>query len=205
MPIQQVVVSNTFNEFRITTNEVIDLVNGLQDGTANLTANVVSSNTLSVSGDVSFTSTGAMLVPKGTLAEQPATPVAGMLRYNTTTNEFEGYSGANAQWTSVGSGDTVFANNDTTTNTYLYPAFLNATTNAVANIYSSDSKLLYKPSTGELKANVVRAQNGLIVNDTTISEDYTIETGTNALSVGPITVAAGATVTVSGGQRWVVI
>ena len=45
----------------------------------------------------------------------------------------------------------------------------------------------------------------LIVNDTTAIENYTVATGNNALSVGPVTVASGITITVSSGQRWVVI
>ena len=51
------------------------------------------------------------------------------------------------------------------------------------------------------------AQGGgaLIVNTTTVTTSYTVPTGSNAFSVGPITVASGQTVTVSSGQRWVVI
>lgn len=42
-------------------------------------------------------------------------------------------------------------------------------------------------------------------NSTTISQDYTIASGQNGFSVGPITVADGHSVTVTSGQRWVVI
>ena len=45
----------------------------------------------------------------------------------------------------------------------------------------------------------------LVVNATTVTESYTVESGTNAQSVGPITVASGITVTVSSGQRWLVV
>lgn len=45
----------------------------------------------------------------------------------------------------------------------------------------------------------------LVVNATTVTENYTIESGTNAQSVGPITVASGVSVTVSSGQRWLVV
>jgi hypothetical protein len=44
-----------------------------------------------------------------------------------------------------------------------------------------------------------------VVNATTATESYTIETGTNAQSVGPLTVASGVTITVSSGQRWLVV
>jgi len=45
----------------------------------------------------------------------------------------------------------------------------------------------------------------LVVNATTVTENYTIATGTNAQSVGPMTVASGVSVTVSSGQRWLVV
>jgi hypothetical protein len=43
------------------------------------------------------------------------------------------------------------------------------------------------------------------INQTTASANYTIATGTNGFSVGPVTTANGVSVTVSSGQRWVVI
>lgn len=45
----------------------------------------------------------------------------------------------------------------------------------------------------------------LVVNETTVTENYTVATGTNAQSVGPITVASGVSVTVASGQRWLVV
>jgi hypothetical protein len=45
----------------------------------------------------------------------------------------------------------------------------------------------------------------LVVNATTATENYTVDTGTNAQSVGPVTVASGVTITVSSGQRWLVV
>ena len=38
-----------------------------------------------------------------------------------------------------------------------------------------------------------------------ITADYTITTGKNAFSVGPMTISGGVTVTVPGGQRWVIL
>ena len=42
-------------------------------------------------------------------------------------------------------------------------------------------------------------------NSATIAENITIAAGRNGMSTGPIDVAAGVTVTVSSGSRWVVI
>jgi len=45
----------------------------------------------------------------------------------------------------------------------------------------------------------------LFYNTTTVSSNLTVPTGQNAFTVGPVTVSSGYTVTVSSGQRWVVI
>ena len=46
---------------------------------------------------------------------------------------------------------------------------------------------------------------GIQLNNTTISANYTIATGVNGFSVGPVTVGSGFAVTVSSGQRWLVL
>jgi hypothetical protein len=143
--------------------------------------------------------TGAVKIPVGTTAQRPS-PVAGMLRFNDDSDEFEGYNGT--AWASVG-GSAI--SNDTTTATDLFPSFLNATTGTAASIFTSNAKLLYKPSTGEFKAQELVATNGIVVNSATISADYTIPTGSNAMSAGPVTVSDGITVTVSDGSFWVVV
>lgn len=45
----------------------------------------------------------------------------------------------------------------------------------------------------------------VITNSNSISANYTLPTNFNGLSVGPINIASGVTVTVPSGQRWVVI
>tara|TARA_R110000772_G_scaffold259865_1_gene377609 strand:+ start:646 stop:1245 length:600 start_codon:yes stop_codon:yes gene_type:complete len=44
-----------------------------------------------------------------------------------------------------------------------------------------------------------------VENDQALTTNYTIPTGKNASSVGPITVPGGVSVTVSSGSRWVVL
>jgi hypothetical protein len=51
----------------------------------------------------------------------------------------------------------------------------------------------------------VVASNGLFINKSSISANTTVDTGYNAMSTGPVTVASGISVTVASGQRWVVI
>jgi hypothetical protein len=95
--------------------------------------------------------------------------------------------------------------NDTSTSSNLYPAFLGATTGTASNIYTSNAKLLYKPSTGELNSSVPIAGNGIFVNSTTVNDNVTIASGYNGLSLGPMTIAAGKNVTVAANQTWLII
>jgi hypothetical protein len=74
-----------------------------------------------------------------------------------------------------------------------------------AGALGADSDFTYNATSNELKAGNLNATNGLIVNSDVVNTSYTIASGSNAFSVGPITTASGATVTVSAGQRWVVI
>lgn len=55
------------------------------------------------------------------------------------------------------------------------------------------------------RAAFVQASGAIYENSTTISASYTLDTGKNAMSVGPITLSSGVTVTVPSGQRWVVL
>jgi len=54
-------------------------------------------------------------------------------------------------------------------------------------------------------ANNAQGNGSLVVNATTVNNNYTIQTGYNAMSVGPVTVASGIAVTISSGQRWLVM
>jgi len=54
-------------------------------------------------------------------------------------------------------------------------------------------------------ANNAQGNGGLLVNATSINNNYTVQSGYNAISVGPITLASGIAVTLSSGQRWLVV
>jgi len=164
------------------------------------TATTGAFTTLTATLDSTFSSTGALLISKGTTAQQP-TPTTGMLRYNTTTSQFEGYSGSSPAWNPVGGAS---VSNDTSTASNLYPLFASATSGTATTVYTSNAKLLYKPSTGELAATTLNSLNGLFVNSQTVSVSCTVATGNSASSVGPITISGGVAVTLNGTARWVV-
>jgi len=116
------------------------------------TANASAFTTISATGDVTFSGTGATKLQASTTANRPGTPAQGMLRYNTTLAQFEGYNGAD--WGGIGGA---------------------------------------------------QAGGAIQVNNTTASVSYTIATGTNGFSVGPITTADGVAITVASGQRWIIL
>jgi hypothetical protein len=74
----------------------------------------VAGTTLTMTADGTFSGTGQLKVPAGTTAQRSGSPTAGMIRYNSSTGTFEGYTTA---WGSIGGGatgaggDTVFQEN----------------------------------------------------------------------------------------------
>ena len=81
----------------------------------------------------------------------------------------------------TGSGTTAFATAPTSSSTYLY-------WNGSAFAWGT-----------------VAQETPILENNQTISSNYTMTTGKNGISVGPVALATGVTVTVGSGQRWVVI
>jgi hypothetical protein len=119
------------------------------------TASTGAFTTFTASGTASFTSTGAVKIPAGTTGQQP-TPTTGMIRYNSTNAQFEGY-GASA-WGTLGGG---------------------ATGGGSDQVFN--------------------------LNGQTVTTSYSIPSGKNATSAGPITIDTAATVTIPTGSFWVIV
>jgi hypothetical protein len=141
-----------------------------------------------------ITSTGDLILGNGTNSATRL-PI-GSNNFVLTSN------GTTATWAAP-TGATI--TNDTSTSTNVFPTFAAATSGALSTIYTSNAKLLYKPSTGELTSSHVVASNGIFVNSLTIATSYTIPAGSSGMSAGVISVSNGVTVTVSNGSRWVVV
>ena len=82
-------------------------------------------------GDVILGTTTALELPDGTTGERPGSPVAGMIRYNTTLTQFEGYKAGN--WGAIGGGatgggsdDVFYENGQTVTTNYTLTTSKNA-------------------------------------------------------------------------------
>lgn len=91
----------------------------------------VSGTTAAFSADGTFSGTGQVTLPAGTTAQRSGSPVSGMIRYNSSNNNFEGY--ANSAWGSIGGGatggggDQIFVQNgQTVTTSYTIPTNFNA-------------------------------------------------------------------------------
>jgi hypothetical protein len=65
------------------------------------------SPTISIVSDPTIPGTGGMIIPKGTIAQQPA-GVTGQIRFNTTTGVFEGYTAGTWLAFAQGNGVTTF-------------------------------------------------------------------------------------------------
>jgi hypothetical protein len=171
----------------LTTNAAVTIGQG---GTGQTTAGAAF-NALSP-----ITTTGDLIIGNG--ANSATRLAIGANNYVLTSN------GTTATW-AVASGSGATISNDTTTATNVYPTFAAATSGSLATIYTGDTKLLYKPSTGEFTSSIHISSNGIQVNSKTVSTSYTIATGNSGMSAGPITIASGQTVTVASGSRWVVL
>jgi hypothetical protein len=49
------------------------------------------------------------------------------------------------------------------------------------------------------------ATNGIFVNNGTVGANYSVPTGYNAISAGPVTISGGVSVTVPASSKWVVV
>jgi len=108
--------------------------------------------TFTATGDGTFSGTGQVKLPAGTTAQRSGSPVNGMLRYNSTIEQFEGY--ADGAWGGISGA---------------------------------------------------QAGGAILTNKDTATASYTIAAGENGLSVGPVTIDTSVTITVSSGQRWLVL
>jgi hypothetical protein len=176
-----------------TSNQVLTSSGSAPQWSTNL-----SIGSLTASADSTFSSTGAVQISAGTTGERP-TGAVGKIRWNSTLTQYEGYDGTN--WTLLGGA---VISNDTSTSTNVYPTFSSVTTGNASTLFTSNAKLLYKPSTGEFQMSAPVASNGIVVNSLTVAASYTIAAGFSGASAGPITLASGVVVTVSSGSRWVI-
>jgi hypothetical protein len=186
--------------------------------------------TLTASSDSSFTSTGAVLLSKGTTAQRPASASSGQIRFNTSTTNFEGYNGTG--WASVGGGgatgtggnDIFYENSKTVTIGYSISSNKNAMSTGPITIaanfsgtgYISGTTLTISGTTGSGVLVVGSVITGSGVTSNTVVTAFGTGTGTTGTytvtpsqtvgsSGSQITITASTAVTVPSGSRWVIL
>jgi len=215
-----------------------DGINFTQFNTPTFGGAVVCSSTLAVVGatvlssDATMSGTGQLKIPNGTTGQRSATPVSGMIRFNSTLNSYEGYTSYTGATIStitfvtttatlttatahgLNTGNTVFITGTTPaaysgtfvitvtgTTTFTYTMLSTPSGNATvmgSYVYGNWAQI-GGGATGA-GGDQVFVENGV-----TVTANYTLSTNKNAMSVGPITINSGVTVTVPSGQRWVVL
>lgn len=209
-----------------------DGINFTQFNTPTFGGAVVCSTTLTVVGDTTMSGTGQLKIPNGTTGQRSATPVSGMIRFNSTLNSYEGYTSYTGATIStitfvtttatlttatahgLNTGNTVFITGTTPaaysgtfvitvtgTTTFTYTMLSTPSGNATvmgSYVYGSWAQI-GGGATGA-GGDQIFVENGV-----TVTANYTLSTNKNAMSVGPITINSGVTVTVPSGQRWVVL
>ena len=78
------------------------------------------------------------------------------------------------------------------------------TTNKI-NFASNSKDVFVTYPAGRIATHLGGGIGALVVNSDTVTESCTVESGTNAFSVGPITTISGKSVTVASGQRWLIV
>jgi hypothetical protein len=208
-------ISGTYPNFTVTSNDqytgTVTSVGGT--GTVNgisLSGTVTSSGNLTLGGtlsgvDLTTQVTGTLPIANGGTGQTTANTAFNALApsQSSQSGKYLTTDGTNTSWATVNAGASL--SNDTATSTNLYPLFAAATSGTPTTLYTSNAQYLFKPSTGELSVKAPRASNGIEINSATVSSNYTIASGDNGLSAGPVTVDSGTSVTISSGSVWTVV
>jgi hypothetical protein len=85
-------------------NTLTDIATALSNSIAADGQTPITGALVGIGDTVQFGGTGQITLPVGTTAQRSATPYSGMIRYNTSFGQFEGY--ADGTWSQVGGGAT---------------------------------------------------------------------------------------------------
>ena len=138
---------------------------------------------LSTTNDgVDIGGTGSLKLPSGTTAQRSSSPTNGDLRYNTTTNGFEGY--ADGDWGPIGG---VGAGGTWST----YTAGIATSKSVGVNTSTLDDNDLVGVGNS---FNGLYVSNGMIINDNKLNGNHYIGTAFNGMMAGPVTIEGSLTV-----------
>jgi hypothetical protein len=199
--------------------------------TVTVSSNTTLGGTLNVTGNAEFNSTGQIKVPRGTTGQR-ANNKLGSFRYNDTTGGFEGVKAISGVTISSITNSTLTATLTTATAHGLTTGNFVVVSGAVPSAYNGEYAITVTSSTeftytmattpagsastvgsyvyglwGVVGGGATGGLNNDVFyeNSQTISANYTITSGKNAMSTSPVTINSGVTVTVPSGSRWVVL
>ena len=136
------------------------------------------------SGIVDIDTTGSVRIPSGTTAQRPSVPAVGMIRFNTTTNRFEGYDG---NWI-VLTG--VF---DLDADTYITAELTPGANDNIIRFYSAGSEIASITATefNVSKLNIDDIQiDGNTISTTTLNTDLNLlPNGTGGVNIDNINIS----------------
>lgn len=202
-----------------------DLSFGSPPPIGDVSPNTGAFTTLSATGNVTFSGFGYTQLQAGATTERPSTASVGMLRYNTTLGQFEGYSASG--WGAIGgngaSGGNLnqafYENDQTITTSYTIGATKNAMSTGPMTFGASFSgtgsiagttMTIASVSAGVLAIGSIIAGSGVTAGTTVTA--YVTGTGgvgtytvTPSQSVSSTTLTSDIVVTVPNGCRYVVI
>jgi len=223
------VITDANDVLQYTTDNILVPIDTLSFGSPPAIGDVAPNSgaftTLSATQNVTFSGFGYVLMPAGATTDRPASPSSGMMRYNTTTAKFEGYTPAG--WGSLGgSGATgggtnqsFYENDQIVTTSYTLQAGKNAMSTGVITTgpaFSGTGSIagttltIASVTQGVLAVGSIISGTGVTVG-TTISE-FTSATGgigtykiTPTQSVSATTITSPVVITIPTGARYVVI
>lgn len=192
----------------------------------NVAPNTGAFTTLSASGDlVTFSGFGATRLQNGTTSDRPASSGTGMIRYNTSLQQFEGYGSAGwgaiggAGATGGGTNQVFYQNDQSITTSYTITSTKNAMSTGPLTFASSfegegsiagTTLTISAVTAGVLTVGSVVAGSGVTAG-TTITALGTGTGGTGTYTVGTsqsvssTTITSDIVITVPDGCRWVVL
>jgi hypothetical protein len=200
-------------------------------GAVTIGGNTSVTGTLAVTGNADFTSTGQVRVPKGTTAQRANNKI-GSFRYNDTTGGFEGVKAVSGQTISSITNSTTTATLTTASAHGLSTGNFVVVSGASPSAYNGEYAITVTGSTtftytmasdpaasastvgsyvyglwGVVGGGATGGLNNDIFyeNSQTVTNDYIITSGKNAMSAGQITIDTGVTVTVPDNSTWVIV
>ena len=112
-------------------------------------------------GKVTHNYTSSLNIPSGTTAQRDGSPAVGMLRHNSTLNQFEGYN--NGDWDVIGGDNSTTSTiADESSDTSCFPLFATAATGDLG--LKSGSNLTFNSSNGTLAATTFSGSGASLTN-----------------------------------------